>query len=105
MSIERKKALYEILIPAYSNEGKRFPVNSTAEWLGELVAASGGYTEYPAVKGAWVGNGKMFYDTNIPYRVLVTRADFVRLLGIAKKKFNQEAIFGYKVSEEVLIYS
>lgn len=103
--IKRKKNLYEILVPAYSNEGKKFSVLAWANWEGFLVSRSGGFTKLSEVSGVWVDEDKVYKDTNIPYRALLTRPDYIEALKYAKETFNQKAIFSYEVSEKVLIYS
>lgn len=56
------------------------------------------------VKGQWISpDGKLYRDRVIPVKIAATREQFQKIIQITIKHYNQLAVMGYKVSDEVFI--
>ena len=102
--------LYEILIPLYTNKGIAFEKEVVEDFFLKVSDLLGGITilgEAAIVVGAWRGkDGTLFTDSSIPIRVAVSVPQELReVLALARTTFDQEAIFAFKISDEVIIHT
>lgn len=98
--------LWEILVPTADNEGKPFRTRYHKVWDAKVKKLTGGLTILSVAKGEWVNDmGTTYEDRLIPVRVACTREVLDEILPMTKDYYRQEAIFAFKVSEEVIIYS
>lgn len=98
--------LYEILVPVEDNYGNKFELSYHKEWDAKVRALTGGLTIMKKAKGEWISSyGQIFVDETIPVRVACDRETLNKILAMTKDYYEQEAIFCFKVSEEVIFYS
>lgn len=68
--------LIQVLLPVYSNSGRRFSTKVFARTRAELVEKFGGLTAYSSIaKGFWRTSGKTARDDIILFEVMARRAD------------------------------
>jgi hypothetical protein len=69
-----------------------------------VYAITGGLTILSPAKGRWVcPAGNLFAERMIPVRVACTREQVTEILKMTMKYYDQKAVMGYKVSEDVII--
>jgi hypothetical protein len=101
-----KKSLWEILIPANSNTGKKFPLKFHKEWDKKAKALSGGITILKTSLGEWTSpSGKTFKDKMIPVRIYCTEKEIDSIIDFTIKHYKQEAVMAYEISKNVKIIS
>jgi len=101
-----KTCLWEVLVPCESNYGFTFSLDYHKGWDAKVKALTGGLTIMKKARGEWVSNfGQTFIDEVIPVRIACNRATLNKILAMTKDYYEQEAIFAFKVSEEVIFYS
>lgn len=99
-----KKVLWEILIPAYSNEGKKFPIKYHREWDKKARKISGGLTILSGAKGHWFNSsGKLLVEEMIPVRIFCSKKEIKKIAKETLNYYSQEAIMYYQLSKEVFI--
>jgi len=65
----KKKTLWELLVPRYSNGGKEYPVKYHQEWDEKVRVIAGGITILKTARGHWINSeGKVFIEEMIPVR-------------------------------------
>lgn len=98
------KTLWEILIPATTNDKKEFSLKHHKEWDEKAKTMSGGLTVLKSGKGQWISpEGKTFHDKMIPVRVYCTEKQMNELIQYTIKHYNQEAVMAYEISRNVKI--
>jgi hypothetical protein len=101
-----KTELWEILVPVEDNYGNEFSLSYHREWDSKVRELTGGLTIMKTAKGQWCStSGQIFVDETIPVRVACDREILNKILAMTKVYYNQEVIFAFKVSEEVIFYS
>lgn len=96
--------LWEVLVPTVSNDGKPFRTRFHKQWDAKVYAITGGLTILSPAKGRWVcPAGNLFAERMIPVRVACTREQVTEILKMTMKYYDQKAVMGYKVSEDVII--
>lgn len=97
-------ALFEILVPKYSNIGKKFSIEHHHRWDDRVREIAHGLTIMRSTKGIWESDsGKIFEERMIPVRIA---CNFIQILDIADftiDHYEQEAIMYYLVSSYVII--
>lgn len=98
-------AIWEILVPTVSNDGKPFRTRHHRVWDGRVRAIVGGMTICaPTIKGEWTAPcGTLFIDRTIPVRVIATREQMESIADLTAQHYNQKAILFYKISDEAII--
>ena len=101
-----KKAIWELLVPTVSNEGKPFKTKFHKVWDAKVRELVGGLTiMQPNIKGEWVSpDGEVFAERMIPVRLYCTAKQMIIIAGFTKGLYDQEAIMYYQISDNVLIY-
>ena len=98
------KALYEILVPTKSNEGKPYRTRYHRVWDKKVRAISGGLTIFSPSKGQWVSSeGELFNERMIPVRICCTEQEIEQIANMTAKHYNQKAIMYYCVSSNIVI--
>ena len=98
------KALYEILVPTVSNEGKPFRTRYHRVWDAKVRIITGGLTILHPAKGQWVSpEGDLFAERMIPVRIMCTEDEIKKIADVTAKYYNQKAIMYYCVSNDVKI--
>ena len=98
------KALWEILVPTTSNEGKPFRTRYHRVWDAKVRAISNGLTILTPAKGQWVSNdGKLYSERMIPVRILCTKSEIDKIIDITMDYYSQLAILAYKISDECIL--
>jgi hypothetical protein len=99
-----KKSLWEILIPANSNDGKEFSLKHHQLWDEKAKEISGGLTILKTGKGEWTNpKGKTFHDKMIPVRLYCTEKQIDSIIKFTIKHYNQQAVMAYEISRNVKI--
>ena len=101
--IFNKKKLWEILIPKYTNNKKKYSVKHHRVWDKKVREVSGDITILKPAKCQWINpSGKMFEDEMIPARLLCSEKNMAQIVEFTMNHYNdQEAILVYVVSEDV----
>jgi hypothetical protein len=98
------KALWEILVPTISNEGKPFRTRYHRVWDAKVRDITGGLTIIHPVKGQWVAsNGELFKERMIPVRIACTRDEIEAIADFTAQYYGQIAVMFAKISDEVII--
>ena len=98
------KTLWEILIPASANDGKKFSLEHHQEWDKKARKMSGGLTILKTGKGQWISpDGKTFYDQMIPVRIYCTEEQMDKLIEFTIGYYEQKAVMAYEISRNVKI--
>jgi hypothetical protein len=96
--------LWEILVPMYSNDGEKFPIEHHKKWDSFVKTLSNGLTIFKTSKGIWVApDGKEYNDRMIPVRIACTREIINQIIDFTISHYKQEAVTAYRISEEVII--
>jgi hypothetical protein len=101
------KALWEIMVPTISNEGKPFRTRHHREWDRRVKSISKGLTIYTPSIGIWQDQttGIEYRERMIPVRIACTRDEIIKIMNILKSHYDQIDVLAYKISEEVLFLS
>jgi len=100
----KNKLLWEILVPKFSNNRKRFRISFHKNWDREVEKVSGGLTILRTAKGRWINPDKrLFVDEMIPVRISCSEKDIEKIMNFTLKYYNQESVFCYLVSDKVKI--
>jgi len=95
--------LWEILVPA-SNHKEKFSYEHHKEWDNFVKKIAMGLTIMKSSKGEWVSPvGKLYKDRMIPVRIQCSRKQFEDIIKFTVKHYDQEAVLGYKVSDDVIM--
>jgi hypothetical protein len=98
------KALWEILVPTVSNEGKPYRTRYHRVWDAKVRDLTNGLTILTPAKGQWISNdGKLYSERMIPVRVLCTREDINKIIDFTMKYYDQLAILAYKISDDCIL--
>jgi hypothetical protein len=98
------KKLWEILVPKYSNQGLEYNLDYHHKWDEQVRKITGGMTILRTAKGQWVNpKGITFIEEMIPVRIYCNKKNINKIIDFTIKYYNQEAIFAYRVGDEVII--
>jgi hypothetical protein len=98
------KSLWEILVPANSNQGQPFSLDHHKVWDQEAKRISQGLTILKTSKGEWTNQeGKTFQDRMIPVRVYCTEKQINELILYTLRHYQQEAVMAYEISKKVKV--
>ncbi len=101
---ETGKSLWEILVPAHSNEGLEFSMEHHRAWDENVRSISGGLTILRTAKGQWLDpDDQLFLDRMIPVRVYCTEEEIDRIIHLTISHYDQKAVMAYQVSSYVKI--
>src|SRR3989344_2215698 len=104
MRLWRRKNLWRILVPRYSNGGTEYPLAYYHAWDVSVRNIAGGITINRTAKGQWISPTRELYvDEMIPVEMYCSRHDIRRIMAHTLKYYDQEAVMAYKVSSEVII--
>ncbi|MGV8168483.1 MAG: hypothetical protein ACP5N3_00335 [Candidatus Nanoarchaeia archaeon] len=96
--------LWEILVPRCSNEGLEYNLDYHHKWDEQVRGLAGGVTILRTAKGHWVNpQGQVFVEEMIPVRIYCNRETIDRIQDMTLEYYNQEAVFAYRVSSEVIV--
>lgn len=99
-----KKALYEILVPTISNEGRPYRTRYHRLWDAKVRELANGLTVLTPAKGQWISSdGKLYSERMIPVRIFCTRNEIEKIIDFSMKYYDQLAILAYKISDEVIL--
>src|SRR3989338_2226118 len=98
----QNKSLWEIFVPAHSNDGKEYPMEHHYSWDAKVRGISGGLTILKTAKGQWTSpDGKIFFDKMIPVRIFCTEEEIDKIIQLSIDHYGQEAVLAYEVSDNV----
>ena len=101
---EKNKLLWEILVPKFSNDKRRYSISYHKEWDRKVQKISGGLTILRTAKGRWINpDKKLFSEEMIPVRVFCPEKEIDKIMKFTLEHYNQEEVFCYLVSEKVKI--
>jgi hypothetical protein len=104
LMVFRKRYLYEILVPATTDDDWiPIPIEHHQEWDRQVKAISGGLTIHKSAKGHWVGPDRECVEKMIPVRIFCTVQDMKRIVDFTAAHYQQEAVMYYVVSSDVAI--
>lgn len=96
--------IWEILVPTVRNNGRPFRTRYHRVWDEKVRSITGGLTIIQPTKGQWISpEGKLFVERMIPVRIACTRKQIETIIDLSLTYYDQDAIFAYKVSDEVII--
>jgi len=99
---QQDKTLWEILVPANSNDGLEFSLDYHKRWDEQVRNISGGLTILKSAKGQWLDpDGALFLDKMIPVRLYCSEPQLDQIIGITMKHYSQKAVLAYQVSSYV----
>ncbi len=102
MAHQQDKTLWEILVPANSNDGLEFNLDYHKQWDEQVRNISGGLTILKSAKGQWLDpDGELFFDKMIPVRIYCSEPDIDAIIGLTMKHYSQKAVLAYQVSSYV----
>ena len=100
--IETSK-LWEILIPARSNEGVEYTLAHHKKWDREARKISKGITLLGVAKGQWESpQGKTFIEPIIPVRIRATAREIEQIGQFTLKHYRQEVVWVYEISSNII---
>ena len=104
--MDRLEMIWEILVPAFDNDGNEFGIEHHKTWDSYVLAITGGLTVMKSAKGEWISPvGKKYKDKMIPCRIMCTK-DQIKTIGkFTMNHYDQEAVLCYKISSEVIMIS
>ncbi len=98
------KKLWEILVPNYAKNGKKYSLDHHHQWDEKVKQISGGLTILKSAKGIWVNRkGKSFREEMIPVRIYCSEDYIEKIIALTLRYYDQEAIMAYEVSSNVKI--
>ena len=98
--------LWEVLVPTITNEGKPIRTRFHRVWDEKVRALAGGLTVLTPAKGQWVSpEGATFVERMIPVRIACNSEQLEEIMKFTIDYYKQEAIFAYKISDTVRIYT
>ena len=98
--------LWEVLVPTITNEGKPIRTRFHRVWDEKVRALTNGLTVLTPAKGQWVSpEGDIFVERMIPVRIACTSEQLEEILKFTIEYYKQDAIFAYKISNAVRIYT
>jgi len=104
MAENMTKDLWEIMVPATWNNGKKVDVAHHHIWDKLIRNISGGLTILKTARGEWVSpQGKVFREKMIPVRIACTEEQIDKIIEITIAHYVQEAIMAYRISDCVKI--
>ncbi len=97
--------LIEILIPTHFNDGALIPDSYHETWDNWICRKCGGLTLTKDIhSGVYINNGVRQKEQFIPVRVAAWPKDIPDILDYTTEYYDQESIFSYVVSNEVIIH-
>lgn len=100
------KALWEILVPTISNEGKPFRTRYHKVWDSKVRELTNGLTILTPTKGQWISPaGELYSERMIPVRILCTKSEINKIVDMTMIYYDQLAILAYKISDEYILKS
>ncbi len=98
------KEMWEILVPAATNEGTVFDVAYHRLWDEQVHTLAGGSTILATARGTWTDDsGEMFKEAVIPVRILCTRDEIKQIIDMTMEHYEQIAVMAYKISDDVIL--
>ncbi len=102
------KSLWTILVPserpAHHDGHPFFRTRYHRVWDQKVRDITGGLTILPPTKGQWLSpSGELFSEKMIPVMVAATRNEVNKIIDMTIEYYDQQAVFCYKVSDEVII--
>ena len=95
--------LWEILVPT-TKDGKPIRTRYHRVWDEKVRKITGGLTILQPAKGQWIApDGELFTERMIPVRIAGSREQILKIMELTLAYYDQQAIFAYKVSDEVLL--
>ena len=104
--MDKKKFMWEILVPTVSNRGQPFKTRQHKVWDEKIRILIGGVTVMsPIIKGEWTSpSGEVFAERMIPVKVYCTEPEIKIIAEFTKNFYNQKAVMCYVISEKVIIF-
>lgn len=97
--------LWEILVPTIRRDSaKPYRTRFHRVWDAKVRTISGGLTILTPVKGQWISPSRqLLAERMIPVRISCTRDQINQIIDMTLKYYEQQAIFCYRISDEVII--
>lgn len=98
--------LFELLVPTtHRLTGNPIRTRYHRVFDAKVREISGGLTILKPVAGQWINQDNIIAERMIPVRFAVSnRGQLEEILAFSKKYYDQQKLFCYKISEEVIIY-
>ncbi len=99
-----KNILWEILVPACDNNGKRFSLNHHKIWDKKVMQVSHGMTIQKIANGRWVSpKCGMFKEKMIPVRFISNQKEAKEIVNFTLSHYNQKAVLAYQLSNNMIL--
>lgn len=96
--------LWEILVPAASNDGKSYHAKYHRVWDEKVREISRGLTVLTPAHGQWIApDGELFVEKMIPVRVMCDEAQIHAIADFTAQYYSQRAVMFYRVADKVTI--
>ena len=96
--------LWEILVPRFSNEGLEYTLEHHKEWDNYVRQISNGITILRTAKGQWISpDGQLCAEEMIPVRIFCKDSDIEQIVDHTILYYDQEAVFSYEISSNVIL--
>lgn len=89
--------LWEILVPVWDNEGKRFSLTHHEKWDEMVLKIAGGLSLHETIKGKW-DDGEVVRDRMIPVRIACSKYHIGVIMRRTAKHYEQKAVMAYVVN-------
>jgi hypothetical protein len=103
--------MWEILVPTEKRlppvgANKFYTTRYHRVWDAKVREITGGLTILTPAKGQWVSpDGETFIERMIPVRIVATRDQIEKIIGVTLEYYDQLAVLCYKISDEVILRS
>ena len=101
---EKVKYLWELLVPTIRSNGRPIHTRCHRVWDAHVKEISGGLTIMHPTIGYWVNEGQTLKERMIPVRIICTKSQFVEILEMTRKFYEQQVITWYRLSSEAGFY-
>ena len=95
--------LWEVLVPTIKNN-KPIRLRYHKVWDKKVHEIAGGLTIGTPNVGYWRNQGEVIRERMIPVKIACTYKQLMEILKFTKKYYEQEAIFYYRITEQIGIY-
>jgi hypothetical protein len=95
--------LWEILVPAFTNDGVKIQVPFHKEWDERVRKLAGGLTIMKTGIGNWINGNELYIERTIPIRIYCTKNQIDVIADITASHYGQKSIMYYALSDDVYI--
>lgn len=95
--------MWEIMVPAYDNNGRVYNIEHHHVWDKFVMSRVGGLSILHKQRGKWSSDGMEYLDRMIPVRIACYREQLKEIMFFTAKHYQQKAVLVSLVYDEVII--